>query len=183
MRGTRLPIYRIAHGGPRRQSHEDGQRHALRGTREADAGDEDDALDALAQHGDEGHEEQGVLLAPALEARPLDGVLLLERLGDLDAPLLLQLRDAQQRGAQDRDDDGGEEPEGALPVVLGRGPGVAAEAVEGADQAAADDEADDEADDGAEPDLGVSGDGHSGGLEERGGIYGGSWLTWRTSFL
>ena len=159
-RWRNLLVDNITHQRTGNQAHNDRQRHARRRTREAHTGDKHDGLDTLAQHGDERHEEHGVLLAPAGErvALPLlgDG-LLLERLGELDAPLLLHLGDAQQGGAEGRDDDRRDETEGAFPVVLGVGPGVAAQAVEGADDAAADDEAEEEAGGGADPDLrGVS---------------------------
>ncbi|EHK98874.1 hypothetical protein M7I_5384 [Glarea lozoyensis 74030] len=88
--------------------------------------------------------------------------LRLERRGQLDAPFVLHLRDAEEGGAEDADDERGEEREAGFPVVSkkrkshtfrGR-PFVFADGVEGADETGADYEAEEEAEECSVPDLG-----------------------------
>lgn len=113
-------------------------------------------LNPLPQHRDKRQQEHRILLSPPLHAaldRQTQILLLVEHLCDLDAPLILQLADAQEGGAHDADDERGEDGEDALPDVLCGVEGVAAGGVEGADDAAADGEADEDAQAYAPPDL------------------------------
>jgi hypothetical protein len=139
----------------RQDAGHDGQRERRRGQAERDAADEDDGLDALAHRRDEGEEEHGVAAreGPQPRRHVLVPRLVDQGLGDLDAPLLLGLVDPQQREAHDGDDEGRDEVEDALPEILGLGPDVLAQAVEDADEGAADDQTDGDAPEGAEPDL------------------------------
>lgn len=131
---------RVSHSDAKGQTGQRGEGDGSGGRREREAGYEDDALDALAQDRDEGQEEERVLLGqalqPALARVGLDRRL--EGLGEFVAPFVLHLADAQQGDAHDGDDEGGEEREGALVVVLVGGPGVAAVDVEDADDGAGD---------------------------------------------
>lgn len=137
----------------------DGGQRKGRGRRgEGYTGDEDDGLDALSKHGDERQGEHGILLREALEPGPAasTGVgqgALLEGGGELDTPLVLHLADAQQGGADDGDDEGGEKGEGALVVELRVLPVVDADGVKGANDGGANNQADGEAKADAEPDL------------------------------
>ena len=152
------PVDEVPHEAAGQQTTDDGQRKRGRGKTQTDATDVDDGLKPLTQDGDEGQDKHDVLLGPELDAAP-EGVALrgllagLEGLDELDAPLVLELVDAQQGGAHEGDDDGGDDAEGALPDVLGTGEDVDAQGVEGADEAAADAQADGEAQGDADPDL------------------------------
>lgn len=154
-----LPIQDITHETADDQPHNNRQRHSSSGSRERNTGNEDDGLDALPEHGDEREHEHGVLLGEALQPAGAGGAHAgvhggLEGLGELHAPLLLDLADAQQGDADDADDDGGDEGEGPFVVILVRLPGVAAYGVEGAYYAGGDDEADEESRGDAKPYLG-----------------------------
>lgn len=134
-----------------------GRQRERRGRgRKGHTGDEDDGLDTLSEHGDEGQDKKGVLFGEALQpgesaASIDDGAL--EGDSELDAPLFLHLADAEQGGADDGDDDGGDEGKGALVALLRVLPAVDADGVEGANDGGADDQADEEAQRRAEPDL------------------------------
>lgn len=150
------PIQDISHQAPHDQPDNDGQRHGVSGRRERDTGDEYDGLDPFSQDGDEGKKEHCVFLSEALQppgtrSARVDGGL--EGLGQLYAPLLLHLADAEEGYAYEADDNGGYEREGALIVVLVGVPGVAAYRVEGADDASRDDEADEKAQGDSQPYL------------------------------
>ena len=80
-------------------------------------------------------------------------MLLLKSIRELDSPLVLKLRHAQERSADDRDDDRSQESEDTFPDVLGTCEGVRVQAVESTDHAGADDETDENAQADAEPDL------------------------------
>lgn len=140
---------------------DDGEGERRCGEAETDTADEDDCLETFAENGDEGQQEHGVLFGPPLEGAALPGppgagagFFRFEGSSQLDAPLVLQLGDAQEGGTHDGDDDGGDDAEGALPDVLDAvGEVVLAVAVEGADQGAADDQAEQQTGGNAIPDL------------------------------
>lgn len=92
-----------------------------------------------------------MLQPPGLAALGADRAL--HRRGDLASPLLLHLTDAQERGANDGNDNGRDEREGSLPRSLASTPFVSAEGVEDADYGTADDETYEEAETRAYPDL------------------------------
>lgn len=138
--GANLLVQNVANQDTDCQSGHSGQRERRGRGREGDTRDEDDGLDAFSEHGDEGQDEEGVLFREALQPSQLaagldDGAL--ESGGELDAPLLLHLADAEQGGADDGDDDGGNEGEGAFVVLLRVLPAVDADGVEGADDGGA----------------------------------------------
>lgn len=66
----------------------------------------------------------------------------------------MQLGDSKESGTEDPDDNGGDQSERTLPVVLGMGPGVSSLGVEDSNDASADDETDQETENCAQPDLG-----------------------------
>lgn len=125
---------------------------------QTDASDEDDSLEAFAEDGDEGEDEHGVFLTEPLEAGgggvgrgpALGG----QGPGQLDAPFLLELGDAEQGDAHDGDDQGGQQAEDALPDLVRDTPSVNVEAVKGANETAAGDDAEQQARAGADPYLG-----------------------------
>jgi len=80
-------------------------------------------------------------------------IILLKRQRNLHTPFVLQLRHAKQCRANHRDNDSREEAENTFPNVFGAGEVVFAEAVEGSDQTAADDQADCEPESDSGPDL------------------------------
>lgn len=90
------------------------------------------SLNPLPQHRHKRQDEHGVFLHPALHLA-LDGepgVFALEHLADFQPPFVLQLVDAEQGRAHERDDYAGEDPEDAFPDVLGGFEGVAAGGVD-----------------------------------------------------
>lgn len=145
----------VADDGTHNQADDDRERHRGGGGGECDTGDEDDGLDALAEHGDEGQDEHEVLLEEALDdAVPVAGVDLgLDGGGQLDAPLLLHLTDTEEGDADDGNDARGDQAEGAFVVVLGRIPLVGTDRVEGADEGTTDDQAEQKTKACTQPDL------------------------------
>ncbi len=106
---------------------------------------EHDSFDSLAKNGYERQDEHDVFLREALDATPhatlrTDGCL--QSYGELDTPLLLELSDAKQGNADDGDDDGSDQAEGALIRLLGSRPPIRTDGIEGSDQAAGDDQTD-----------------------------------------
>lgn len=138
-----LPVDYVAHQGASAQPADDSQREARRWQTQADTANEHHSLQPFPQHRNERQEKHGVLLTPLLELTPRTplhiAVLLLKRLSEFDSPLVLQLGDAKQSGTHERDDERGNETKDAFPDVFGAGEVVFAEAVEGADHAAAND--------------------------------------------
>lgn len=150
-----LPIQHPPNHAPGHQPHNNSKRNRRRGRRKRNARNENNALDPLPTHRDERQRKQRVLGRDALEAA-LSATRSYGFLKDLDQlrpPLGLHLADAEQRGADDGNDDCGHQVEGAFVVVLGFAPDVAAEAVEGAYDGAADGQAEQEAEGYAGPDL------------------------------
>lgn len=142
MKKAHVPVEDIANGATGSQSADHGERK--RGGRQAqtDSANVDDGLEPFAQDSDERQEEHGVFLGPLLEAHAGGGICVGARFGiqgldQLDAPLVLELVHAEKRSAHDRDDDGGDDAEDALPDVLGVCKMVFAVGVEGADHACA----------------------------------------------
>lgn len=141
-----LLVEKVSNNTTDSQTNNSGQGESCGWRSEGDTSDEDDSLDALSQHGDEGQHEHGILGEESLESPGLvcvDGGL--DGLGQLDTPFFLHLADAKQGGTHDGDDDGGEEGECSFVVVLGSSPAVDADGVECADDCCADDEANEEA--------------------------------------
>lgn len=139
------------------QAADDGEREGSGRNAQGDTADEDDGLETFTQSGDKGQQEHGVFFCPALEAAAkgtFDGILGFESLRELDAPFVLEFGDAEQGGTHKSDDDGGDEAKGALPDVFCAGEVVFAEGIEGADDAASNDETYSEAAGNAPPDLG-----------------------------
>ena len=83
----------------------------------------------------------------------LGGVFNLERFRELDTPLVLKFGHAEKGSTHDGYDEGCKDAERSLPDVLGAGPLVFAQAIEGSDQASTDDDADDQTQDSAKPYL------------------------------
>lgn len=118
---------------------DDGRQGKCRGrSREGYTGNKDDGLDALSQYGDERQSEHGVLFTDTFQpsnyglvpSSPNNGAL--KGGGQLDAPLLLHLADAEQGGSQNRDNDGGDDGEGPFIVQLAVRPVVYTNGIEGA---------------------------------------------------
>lgn len=91
---------------------------------QAHASNEDHSLETFTKNGDEGQDEQSVLLTPELEAdsesaTSLGAVLDFERFGELDTPLVLEFGHAEKGSTHDGDDEGCEDAERSLPDVLG----------------------------------------------------------------
>lgn len=138
----------ISYSATHSQANDHGEWESRSGGRKGDPGDEDDSLDTLAQHRDEGEDEHGVSLGEALEPRAPANARFhgsFESLGQLKPPLLLHLADAEESGADHADDDGGDERERALVGVLFGLPHVASRGVEGGYHSSANREADEEA--------------------------------------
>lgn len=151
--GTSL-VQKVTDDTTDNQANNGGQRDGGRGGREGDTGDEDDGLDTLTEDGDEGQEEHGVLLNEAAE--PALGAGLerrIEGLGELDAPFGLHLTNAEESSSHDGNDEGGEETEGTLIVVLMLLPGVAADSIEDTDESCGDNHADEETNTSTNPNL------------------------------
>lgn len=140
-----LLVDHISDSGSGDQPNHDGKGHSTGRRGKGDTGNEDDGFQAFSQHGDEWEKEHGIFLTPSLEGPlPADGghSLLLQALRKLDPPFLLHLGDAEKGSPEDSNDDGGNDCEGALPIVLGACPFISPQAIEGPDQAAADDQTD-----------------------------------------
>lgn len=149
-------VDKVANKGTERKT--ENRRNGNRRSSLADANtsNEEHALEALTQDGDERQQEQGVLLAEVLQAVAEGtrvGLARVQGLAQLHAPLVLQLGDAQEDGAHGGDDEGGAEGKDALPDALCGGELFRAEGVDAADDGHGDDDAGDEAGGGAEPDL------------------------------
>lgn len=91
---------------------------------QAHTSDENYSLETFTKKGDEGQDEQCVLLTPELETGSesttlLGAVLALEGFGELDTPLVLKFGHAKKGGPHDGDDEGCEDAEGSRPDVLG----------------------------------------------------------------
>lgn len=116
------------------------------------------SLDALTEDSNKRQDKHGVFLRPhfQLALHGQLGVLLLQNLGNLDTPLILELADTEQSSAHDSNDHTGEDAEDTLPDVLCSLKGVAACRIEGTNHTSTDDEADDNACSNAVPDLGES---------------------------
>ena len=136
---------------------DDSKRERTGWKTQADTADEDNRFEALPEDSDERQEEHGVFLAPEFEAAAFyftsGGVLGFELSGELDAPFILELGDAEKSGAHDTDDQGCNQTKGAFPDVFGACPFVFAETVESSNQASTDDETDSKAHGGSHPDL------------------------------
>lgn len=134
----------------------DSERYGRSRDAEAHAANEDNSLQPFPQDGDEGQHEHGVLFTPHLEsvASLFRSVIFgRERSGQLDSPLCLQLRDAEEGRAHYGDDKGCKEGEDAFPDELDGRPAVSAEAVKGPNETTADDDADGETSESTDPYL------------------------------
>lgn len=150
-----IPVEEPADETTEEQAAHNGKGKGRGGSGKRDTGDKNHSLDALAQDGDKGQDKHGVLfqeaLNDALAAAGAEGVV--DGLGELDAPLVLHLGDAEEGDAHDGDDDGSKEGKGALVVETVLGPGLAADGVEDGNDGGGDDEADEEANEATKPDL------------------------------
>ena len=147
-------VQEVTDNAANNQANNGGQRDSAGGSGERDTSDEDDGLNTLTEDGDEGQEEHGVLLNEASEptlGTGLEGRI--EGLGELDAPLGLHLTDSEQSSSHDGNDEGGEETEGTLIVVLVLLPGVAADSIEDTDEGGGNNHADEETNTRTNPDL------------------------------
>ena len=154
-----LPIDEVSDQATTSDASGHGQRKGGSRKIQAHASNEDHSLETFTKNGDEGQDEQRVLLTPELEAGSESATLLgavfdFERFGELDTPLVLKFGHAEKGGTHDGDDEGCEDAERSLPNVLGACPLVFAQGVEGSDQAGTDDDAKDQTQDSAKPYLG-----------------------------
>ena len=136
---------------------DDSKRERTGWKTQANPTDEDNRFEALPKDSDERQEEHGVLLTPEFEAAAFyfasGAIFGLELSGELDAPFVLELGDAEKSSAHDTDDQGCYKTKGAFPNVFGACPFVLPEAVESSDQASTDDETDGKAHSSSHPDL------------------------------
>lgn len=151
------PIDQVPNRTASSQATDDSQRKRCSWQTQPNTSDKHHCFQSLAKHSDKRQQKHSILFTPLLKPRastPLDlPIILLQRQRNLHAPFILQLRHAEQRRAHHRDDNCSEQAEDTLPDVFGAGEVVFAKAVEGADQAAADDEANREPESDADPDL------------------------------
>lgn len=123
---------------------------------EADTADENDGLQAFPEDGDKRQNEHGVLFTPAPEAAACGSfgdVFGFESLRKLHPPLFFELRDTEQCSAHQGDDDGRDQAKDSFPDVLGPGPVVFPQAIEGSNQTGSNGNADEQSDKGTAPDL------------------------------
>lgn len=136
------PSNKTAH----RKPYDNRQRDRSSRRRKANPSNKNNRLDALPQHSNEGQHKHGVFLKESLDPAAHGKFSSVNRSlhggGQLDAPFLLHLADAQQCEAHHRDDHRGDQAECAFVVELGGVPFVGPYRVEDADYGAAYYEAD-----------------------------------------